>query len=168
MNCNMKIRELKKWNISVWIDNSEISKIADTGTVITLLFVDFLMLRNFILYAFFFVIYIQCSIKKTYSTNRHKKQHRIAQLPTSEYFSENSFNNSLQFIYQLSYVLTLPLCSAKRNNWLNKKRITEAKVLLVSRCSGVLKSTTNNLKTKLNPWKRVFMEITFDKVTTSF
>ena len=62
MNCNMKIRELKKWNISVWIDNSEISKIADTGTVITLLFVDFLMLRNF--FAFFFVIYIQCSIKK--------------------------------------------------------------------------------------------------------
>ena len=93
------------------------------GTVITLLFVDFFILRNY--FAFLFAIYIQYSIK-TYSTNGHIKQHPIVWLPTCEYFSENLFNNLLQFVYQLSYVLTLQLCSAKRNKWLNEERIIEA------------------------------------------
>ena len=81
------------------------------------------MLKNY--FDFFFVIYIQYSIK-TYSTNRHIKQDPTVSLPIREYFSENSFNNSLQFIYLLSYELTLQLCSAKRNKWLNKERIAEA------------------------------------------
>ena len=49
-------------------------------------------------------------------------------LRTCEKFSENSFNSSLQFIYQLNYVSTLGLGSTKTNKWLNKKRITEAKL----------------------------------------